>query len=164
MVSRKAKRGRPGLLDNLDLLLAAFWAKYLCLSPSKSVAATLLARREPAIRTLLRKVSPGTLRNRLRKLHDELLDPYWEYLVLVAKWAKEVGLPSRSPDELQGMKWFPTLTPQQFDLAGRYFKAALLLRYRLETSEFESVTRLLFGKGCSADMRQRSLDSRGRSE
>jgi hypothetical protein len=148
VVSRKAKRGRPALLDDKDLLLAALWAKYLCPRPvaNKSLATTLLARREPTVRTLLGTVSEGTLRNRLRKLHGELSDPYWNFLVPVATWAKEVGLPSRSLDELQGMKRFPTLTPQQFDLAGHYVMAALWLRYRLETSEFELVTRLLFGK------------------
>jgi hypothetical protein len=152
-VRRKARRGRPRSLEAEDkLLIAALWMKYLAPMPvtrrsDYALAKALSACREPAVRSLLGTSSPGTLRNRLRKVRNEILNPYWNFLVLVARWAKEVGLSCRSPDELQGMKRLPPVTPQQLDLACRHLMVAFLLRYRLEPSEFEWVRRQLFGEG-----------------
>lgn len=150
-IPRKAKRGRPASLSDDDLLLAALWMKYLALRPvtkqsDYALATALRTCREPAVRTLLGTPSHGTLRNRLRKLRGDISDPYREFLVLVAEWAKEAGLSLRPPEELQGTKRLPRVTLQQFDFAVRSMMIAHMLRHRLEPAEIELLMRHLSGK------------------
>jgi hypothetical protein len=145
-IPRKAKRGRPASLSDDDLLMAALWMKHLAVRPvakqsDHALATALRNCRDPAVRTLLGTSSQGTLRNRLRKLRGEISDPYWEFLVLVAEWAKENGLSFRPLEELQDTKRLPRVTSEQFRLAIRGMMIVRMLRHRLEPAEFELVMR-----------------------